>query len=286
MFKRFHLIFAVVLSVSALLPANAQAQGGLLERLGDGLGLLNILSPITEPLGLDVRGVLVALDSGLQSQPLVAVLLPAGDNLGMSNVAMLQLQAMDEPASTSVASPTLQAMDGQGGAGDQPALQSPQHLLADYRGAAISNTPRCRDEDADGVCDTEDQCAYTPPRTAVLANGCTLLGVAPLLESVVFFDLDSSEIPPSFTPMLDKFAGFMLARSNRKLAVRGYADASGNDSHNIALSEARAEAVIHYLVRQGVPPWRLSARGYGASAATQPGEDTQARRVELELITE
>ncbi|MGY4449623.1 outer membrane protein OmpA-like peptidoglycan-associated protein [Bradyrhizobium sp. i1.3.1] len=67
--------------------------------------------------------------------------------------------------------------------------------------------------------------------------------------------------------------------------MAGHTDADGEDSFNQALSEKRAQAVIDYLVKAGLPATRFTPVGYGA---TQPlaGNDTdegkaQNRRIEF-----
>src|SRR5690606_23855534 len=60
----------------------------------------------------------------------------------------------------------------------------------------------------------------------------------------------------------------------------------GGDLYNLVLSDARANSAVDYLVRQGVPPERLIAKGYGESmlvnncsnGARCSEEDHQANR--------
>ena len=67
--------------------------------------------------------------------------------------------------------------------------------------------------------------------------------------------------------------------------VGGHTDSSGASDFNKKLSQARADAVKDYLVRQGVNASQLSTRGYGednpiADNGTASGR-AQNRRVEL-----
>jgi outer membrane protein OmpA-like peptidoglycan-associated protein len=70
-----------------------------------------------------------------------------------------------------------------------------------------------------------------------------------------------------------------------RFEVAGHADSSGNDSINEPLAEARARAVVEYLVARGVDPSRLTARGYGSSQPvadnTTPEGRASNRRVEV-----
>ena len=60
----------------------------------------------------------------------------------------------------------------------------------------------------------------------------------------------------------DKVAKCLL---DSKIVVAGDTDNQGAEAANLALSEARAQAVVAYLVTQGINPTKLSAKGYGAS---------------------
>lgn len=70
-----------------------------------------------------------------------------------------------------------------------------------------------------------------------------------------------------------------------RFEVSGHTDASGNDTINEPLSEARARSVLAYLVSRGIGAARLEARGYGSSRpiaddSTPEGRERN-RRVEL-----
>jgi outer membrane protein OmpA-like peptidoglycan-associated protein len=64
--------------------------------------------------------------------------------------------------------------------------------------------------------------------------------------------------------------------SKLEFEIRAYADGAGSPQDNLALSEARAQAVFGLLTRLGTPPWRLKVKGAGTrtpKAATEPAED-------------
>ena len=69
--------------------------------------------------------------------------------------------------------------------------------------------------------------------------------------------------------------------------IVGHTDNEGDEENNRALSQARADTVMHYLIGRGVEAERLSAEGVGSD---QPVEDNATqfgrarnRRVEFRL---
>ncbi len=67
--------------------------------------------------------------------------------------------------------------------------------------------------------------------------------------------------------------------------VAGHTDGDGEDAFNQALSEKRAQAVVNYLVKAGLPADRFNAVGFGstqpiASNGTDEGK-AQNRRIEF-----
>jgi outer membrane protein OmpA-like peptidoglycan-associated protein len=108
----------------------------------------------------------------------------------------------------------------------------------------------------------------------------------------VNFDFDKDAIRPDAEPILDE-AATLLADAlrdcpNNRVSVEGHTDAVGTDAYNQGLSERRAQAVLEYLTRQGVPSSQLSSKGFGESAPIATNETSEGRalnrRVELRLV--
>ena len=107
------------------------------------------------------------------------------------------------------------------------------------------------------------------------------------LDSEVSFDVDQSVIKPAFRPSLDKLADVLIKYDRTVVHVVGHTDSTGSAAYNQRLSEARAESVVSYLGRRGVPYERMRSEGRGmneprASNETEAGRQLN-RRVEIYL---
>jgi OOP family OmpA-OmpF porin len=73
-----------------------------------------------------------------------------------------------------------------------------------------------------------------------------------------------------------------------KFEIDGHTDNTGSASHNLSLSQNRAEAVKMKLVNMGIEAERLSAKGFGDSkplgANDTPEDKANNRRVEFVKI--
>lgn len=105
---------------------------------------------------------------------------------------------------------------------------------------------------------------------------------------IINFDTGSSNIPDANKSILDQAAALIKRAPHVQLTVKGHTDAVGNAVANKALSQKRAQAVVDYLVKQGVDPAQLQAVGYGseqpvADNATPEGQ-FKNRRIEFEVL--
>ncbi len=69
---------------------------------------------------------------------------------------------------------------------------------------------------------------------------------------------------------LQRIANLLKANMYDRFMIAGHTDSRGDAAANMALSEARARAVIQYLIEDGLPGDRFIARGFGE---TQPIAD-------------
>ena len=69
-------------------------------------------------------------------------------------------------------------------------------------------------------------------------------------------------------------------RGNRELRVevRGHTDSTGDRDYNQKLSERRADAVVEYMIKNGISPERVRSVGFGQTRPVASNETREGRR--------
>lgn len=106
-----------------------------------------------------------------------------------------------------------------------------------------------------------------------------------VLGDAILFNSGSATLSPAADAALSRIAYNLNQNPKTYATVIGFTDNTGSLQLNNTLSLQRAEAVMNYLISQGVLASRLSAKGEGpnnpvASNATAAGR-AQNRRVEI-----
>ncbi|HEX2560679.1 MAG TPA: OmpA family protein [Phenylobacterium sp.] len=122
-----------------------------------------------------------------------------------------------------------------------------------------------------------------------LAEGKFLYEVV-LSDDSVKFPVDHSALSPEAEARLAELAQRLKAENrNVYLEIQGHTDATGDDSYNEQLGEARAEAVRRYLAKQGVALNRMATISYGEESPVAPNETpegrSQNRRVAIVVLS-
>ncbi len=137
---------------------------------------------------------------------------------------------------------------------------------------------------------------------SVLANepNIKIVGDRFVFESDVLFPVDQATMTPAgqaeiadVAKAILKIATKIPPNINWVLSVDGYADAQpitgGPYNSNFDLSAARSLAVLHLLVKDGVPEDRLAATGFGSAnpiaTGTTSQDYAQNRRIEFRLTS-
>lgn len=96
----------------------------------------------------------------------------------------------------------------------------------------------------------------------------------------IYFDFNKATIRPESYPALDEMAKILKENPNIKVEIQGHTCSIGSYEYNMKLSQARAEAVVHYLVtHHGIDIRRLIARGYGESRPIADNSSEAGRRL-------
>jgi len=101
----------------------------------------------------------------------------------------------------------------------------------------------------------------------------------------IYFDPDSANLKPESTGTLEEILSVLKAQLSLRLQIGGHTDSTNTDAYNLKLSQQRAEAVVKWLVDDGIAAARLTAKGFGeaqpvADNATAAGRALN-RRVEV-----
>ena len=81
----------------------------------------------------------------------------------------------------------------------------------------------------------------------------------------IYYDLNQSSVRTDAQPELQRLLRMLEENPRYRVEIGAHTDARGGRRYNLKLSQRRAEAVVQWLVRQGVPSYRLVAKGYGES---------------------
>jgi len=99
------------------------------------------------------------------------------------------------------------------------------------------------------------------------------------LGSDLLFDLGQAKLKPGGRRAIANLARFMRQYPERGIVIEGFTDSSGTPEMNQRLSERRAAAVRQALVREGIAPNRIVARGLGASYPVASNDDAGGRQL-------
>ncbi|HSQ61216.1 MAG TPA: OmpA family protein [Acidobacteriota bacterium] len=162
------------------------------------------------------------------------------------------------------------------------------------------NTNGCpSDADQDGVCDGVDKCPDTPANVRVDRTGCPievsqketeLLDTGMIRLQDVNFDTGKSTIKPESEKVLDEVGDILARWPELRIEIGGHTDSRGSDALNQSLSDARAKAVLDYLLNKfpELRPEQFSSKGYGESQPIAPNNTqlgmAKNRRVEFKVL--
>jgi OOP family OmpA-OmpF porin len=176
--------------------------------------------------------------------------------------------------------------------GDSDGVQDSMDKCADTeKGVKVDASGCPADSDGDGVIDSIDKCPSS--KGEVSNNGCPVIKEETkkrlnFATRGISFETGKAVLKASSFAMLDEVVSILNEYTDYNLKMGGHTDSNGSNATNLALSQARVDAVKTYLMGKGVDAGRIEAIGYGeeqplASNGTSAGR-TQNRRVALSLV--
>ena len=101
----------------------------------------------------------------------------------------------------------------------------------------------------------------------------------------IYFETDSAVLKAESRETLQQVLNVIQSKTSLNLIIEGHTDSRGSDKYNLDLSQRRAQAVMDWLVENGIDSGRLYAKGYGESKPVadnnRPDGRALNRRVEI-----
>lgn len=85
----------------------------------------------------------------------------------------------------------------------------------------------------------------------------------PIRIDNIYYDFDKADVRPDAVQELAKLVKIMKDNPTIWIELGSHTDSRGDDKYNLKLSQKRADAVVQYLVNNGIEKNRLTAVGYG-----------------------
>jgi len=125
-----------------------------------------------------------------------------------------------------------------------------------------------------------------PAAAPVDASVCQQLFSELLSKTKIRFLTGRATLDSDSTGLLDHLVETALRCPNATIEIAGHTDSDGEDAANQALSERRAQAVLDYFVKAGLPADRFTAVGYGATKplASNDTDDGKAQNRRIEFL--
>jgi outer membrane protein OmpA-like peptidoglycan-associated protein len=106
-----------------------------------------------------------------------------------------------------------------------------------------------------------------------------------IVANGIRFDVGKASLKPESMGIINEVTELMNKHPDLRFSIEGHTDSDGDDAFTMELSGKRAEAVMKEMIRMGIDPGRLEARGWGESKPltgnASPEDKANNRRVEF-----
>lgn len=92
----------------------------------------------------------------------------------------------------------------------------------------------------------------------------------PIALNDIYYEFNSAELSDTSKTSLDKLVTIMKDNDKLTVELSAHTDNIGSDEYNFDLSQRRAQSCVDYLISEGVPSNKISAKGYGESMPIAP----------------
>ena len=125
-----------------------------------------------------------------------------------------------------------------------------------------------------------------PAAAPVDASICQQLFSELLAKGTIRFEPGRSSLDPDSAGLLDRLVEIALRCPTANIEIVGHTDGDGESAANQALSEKRAQAVVDYMTKAGLPAGRFTAVGYGSTqpVADNDTENGKAKNRRIEFV--
>lgn len=128
--------------------------------------------------------------------------------------------------------------------------------------------------------------------TVNLPKAPPLVGGSFQLKNILY-DRDDYHIRPDAVASLDSLVYLMDRYPDMQVELAAHTDSRADEKYNVLLSERRAVSATEYLIKKGIKPHRITARGYGETyllnrcsngVECTEEEHQQNRRTEVKVL--
>ena len=106
-----------------------------------------------------------------------------------------------------------------------------------------------------------------------------------LSEKIIYFGFDSNSVSDDFVELVKHHGKYLSFNISASVRLEGHADERGTREYNVALAEARAQAVKQLMIYEGASNDQISVISYGEEKPVEFGHDDESmslnRRVEI-----
>jgi len=115
----------------------------------------------------------------------------------------------------------------------------------------------------------------------------------PIVMQNIYYDLNKAEIRPEAASELDKLVKILEENPSINIELSSHTDSRASDQYNLLLSTKRAQSAVDYIIVQGIPSQRITAKGYGETklinrcengVECMEDEHQQNRRTEFKVV--